>query len=65
MLELCDLLLLHRQKGRRSLENLSHWLEIAAVGTAKEVATAVPVLKNGECYVWPEGVETPSGPPMP
>lgn len=60
VLELCDLLLLHRQKGRRSLENLSHWLELAAGTTAKQIAADVPTLKNGECYVWPEGAEAPT-----
>lgn len=60
VLELCDLLLLHRQKGRRSLENLSHWLDLAAGPIAKDVAATVPGLANGECYVWPEGAGAPT-----
>jgi hypothetical protein len=59
VLELCDCLILHRQKGRRSLENLSKWLELASPDTAKAVAAAVPLLKNGEAFVWPRGEEAP------
>jgi hypothetical protein len=50
VLELCDCLVLHRQKGRRSLENLSHWLDLAG---AKDIVSKVPLLENGEAYVWP------------
>lgn len=59
VLELCDLLVLHRQKGRRSLENLAKWIEVAAPGIENDVAATVPTLKNGEAYVWPRGEPTP------
>lgn len=60
VLDLCDLLILHRQKGRNSLINLSHWLDAASVSNKTDVSATVPGLQNGECYVWPAGTDTPT-----
>lgn len=57
VLELCDLLILHRQKGRNSLTALSKWLDVAAV--KGKIAEDVPRLENGECYIWPAGDAQP------
>lgn len=57
VLELCDLLILHRQKGRNSLTSLSKWLDVASV--KGKIAEEVPGLGNGECYIWPSGDAQP------
>lgn len=60
VLELCDRLFLHRQKGRRSLQNLEKWLE---VGTGnedrKQLIQQLPKLPQGTCYLWDAGSDTP------
>ncbi len=60
VLELCDLLVLHRQKGKNSLASLSKWMDVASVSNRVDVGATIPMLKAGECYVWPEGAESPT-----
>jgi hypothetical protein len=57
VLELCDLLILHRQKGRNSLTALGKWLDVAMV--KGKIAEEVPALENGEAFIWPAGDEPP------
>jgi uncharacterized protein len=57
VLELCDCLLLHRQKGKNSLNSLSKWLEYSQGGETKEIIKGLPTLPSGECWVWPAGAE--------
>jgi hypothetical protein len=59
VLELCDGLFLHRQKGRNSLNALSKWLSI---GSSAEggIIKAMPLLPQGQCYAWPAGEGQPS-----
>jgi hypothetical protein len=59
LLELCDNLFLHRQKGRNSLTALSKWLDIGNVSAAKEIVATLPTLPTGECWAWLAGSETP------
>ena len=60
VLELCDLLILHRQKGKNSLASLSKWMDVASVSNRSEVGASIPMLKAGECFIWPEGAEAPT-----
>lgn len=60
VLELCDLLILHRQKGKNSLASLSKWMDVASVSNRVDVGAVIPILKAGECFVWPEGAESPT-----
>ena len=55
VLELCDNLLLHRQKGKNSLASLSKWLDVGNVASAKEIVASLSTLPTGECWVWAEG----------
>lgn len=57
VLELCDCLFLHRQKGKNSLNSLSKWLEYSQGGDTKEIIKGLPTLPSGECWVWPAGAE--------
>jgi hypothetical protein len=59
ILELCDCLFLHRQKGRHSLTALGKWLDIADATGAKEVIKSLPSLDQGECWVWMQGSHKP------
>lgn len=52
VLELCENLFLHRQKGRRSLENLSKWLDFAEVQDDEAIRASVPNLEQGQCWAW-------------
>ncbi len=60
VLELCDNLFLHRQKGRHSITALSKWMDAGAiVGGGKAVADTLSTLPSGECWAWMAGSETP------
>lgn len=59
VLELCDCLFLHRQKGRHSLTALGKWLDVADTKNAKEIINSLPSLEQGECWVWLQGSHDP------
>jgi uncharacterized protein len=59
VLELCDCLILHRQKGRNSLNALSKWLDVADVADYKSIAKSLPKLAQGECWIWAAGSDEP------
>lgn len=56
VLELCDCVILHRQKGRRSIQALEKWLSYSGSGS-KQIVSTLPTLKQGQCYVWAGGEE--------
>jgi hypothetical protein len=59
VLELCDCLFLHRQKGRNSLVALEKWLNVADTNNAKQVISSISALGPGECWVWEQGSKAP------
>ena len=59
VLELCDNLFLHRQKGRNSLTALSKWLDIGDAKGGKEIIASLPTLPQGECWIWAAGTDRP------
>lgn len=59
VLELCDCMILHRQKGRNSITALSKWLDIASTHESKTLISSLPGLDQGECWVWPSGAGAP------
>lgn len=59
VLELCDNLILHRQKGRNSLTALTKWLDIADAKGAREIVKSLPTLPQGEAWVWAAGTLAP------
>ena len=59
VLELCDNLFLHRQKGRNSLNALSKWLDVADVRAGREIVASLPTLPQGECWAWMAGTDRP------
>ncbi len=65
VLELCDCLFLHRQKGRHSLTALGKWLDVADTKNAKAIINSLPSLEQGECWVWQQGSHDPARIQMP
>jgi hypothetical protein len=59
VLELCDNLFLHRQKGRNSLTALSKWLDIGNVKDHRAIVETLATLPTGECWAWLAGTDTP------
>ncbi len=59
VLELCDCLFLHRQKGRHSLTALGKWLDVADTSNSKEIINSLPSLQQGECWLWMQGSHDP------
>jgi hypothetical protein len=60
VLELCDNLFLHRQKGRNSLNALTKWLNLADVKPgSKAIIQSLPTLPQGECWAWMAGSDRP------
>lgn len=59
VLELCDCLFLHRQKGRNSLTALGKWLDVADASNSKEIINSLPSLGQGECWIWMQGSHDP------
>jgi len=59
VLELCDNLFLHRQKGRNSLTALSKWLDVGNVRDGREIIDSLATLPTGECWAWMAGTDRP------
>jgi uncharacterized protein len=59
VLENCDCLFLHRQKGKNSLMSLQKWIDFSAGGKTKEIVAALPGLPQGECFAWLPGTDSP------
>jgi hypothetical protein len=58
VLELCENLFLHRQKGKLSLENLKKWLDVSGA-SAGGIMASLPTLAQGECWAWLGGSDLP------
>jgi hypothetical protein len=52
VLELCENMFLHRQRGKNALDNLDKWLQIAGAAEQKEIIRSLPSLAQGECWAW-------------
>lgn len=60
VLELCDNIVLLRQRGRNAIDSLEKWMDRVATGTvAKDISKSLPTLAAGECWVWTEDSEDP------
>lgn len=59
VLELCDNLLLHRQRGKNSLLSLRKWLAAGNVDPPKEITDTLADLPTGECWAWFKDVGKP------
>ncbi len=59
VLEICDCLLLFRQKGRNSLTALGKWLDFSDKELSTEIIQTLPSLPAGKCWIWPQGTDLP------
>lgn len=60
VLELCDNIVLLRQRGRNAIDSLEKWMDRVATGSvAKDISKSLPALTAGECWVWTEDAEDP------
>lgn len=59
VLELCDGMFLHRQKGRNSLTALGKWLDMGTEKGGKEIIAGLPMLAQGQCWLWAAGTDKP------
>lgn len=57
VLELCENLFLHRQKGKNAIENMDKWLDVADVAERNEIVKSLPRLPSGHCWAWMGGHE--------
>lgn len=57
VLELCDNLLLHRQKGKNSLLSLTKWLDAGNVRDHRAIIDGLSTLPTGECWAWMAGMD--------
>jgi hypothetical protein len=57
VLELCENLFLHRQKGKNAIQSLEHWLDIVGAENRKEIIASLPSLPSGQCWAWMAGQE--------
>lgn len=66
VLELCEGVFLHRQRGRLSITAIKKWLELVMDrDEAADVASSLPNLERGECWVWMPGLPKPLRRKMP
>lgn len=59
VLELCDNLVLMRQRGSHAIDALEKWLDRTSPDMAREIAKSMPHLQAGDCWVWTEDSEVP------
>lgn len=52
VLELCENVFLHRQRGKNALENLDKWLAVAEVKDQRRIIASLPDLPQGQCWAW-------------
>lgn len=54
VLELCDNMILMRQRGSNAIDSLEKWMNRVDAGIATQIAKALPGMQPGECFVWAE-----------
>src|SRR5205814_1302958 len=52
ILELCENIFLHRQRGKNALENLDKWLSVAGAEERLAILKSLPDLPQGDSWAW-------------
>lgn len=65
VLELCDCVLLHRQKGKNSLKSIRDWLAFVDADGVSDIIKTIPMLEAGECWLWTQRSDRPRRVKMP
>lgn len=59
VLELCDNLVLMRQRGSHAIDAVEKWMDKASPDVAEKIAKSLPHMTQGEAWVWTEANEQP------
>lgn len=59
VLDLCDNLVLLRQRGNAAIDAVQKWMDKVNPEIADEITASLPKISCGECWVWAENSETP------
>lgn len=59
VLELCDNIILLRQRGSHAIDSLEKWMDRLAPDLANKIASSMPHMTQGDCWVFTERDETP------
>lgn len=59
VLDLCDNLVLMRQRGSAAIEAVQKWMDKVSPDIADKIAASLPQISAGECWVWAENSDTP------
>src|SRR4051794_34744652 len=59
VLELCDNLLLHRQRGKNSLTSMRKWFDAGDIRPPKEITNSIATLPTGELWAWFKDIGQP------
>jgi hypothetical protein len=59
VLELCDNLVLMKQRGSNAIDSIEKWVDRLSPDGAQKIAKALPHLQAGECFVFAGDAETP------
>lgn len=51
ILEISEMMILHRQVGKNSLNSIKKWLELQSIENADEIRRSMPALKSGQCWI--------------
>jgi len=57
ILELCENVFLHRQRGSHAIQALDKWLQVADATERKKIVKSLPDLPRGQCWAWLGGDE--------
>lgn len=59
VLDLCDNLVLMRQRGNSAIDAVQKWMDKVSPDIADELTRSLPNMKKGEAWVWAEDSDTP------
>jgi hypothetical protein len=59
VLDLCDNLILMRQRGSAAIDAVQKWMDKVNPEIANEITASLPKISGGEGWVWAENSETP------
>jgi hypothetical protein len=59
VLDLCDNLVLMRQRGNAAIDAVQKWMDKVSPDIADKITTSLPNMSGGQCWVWAENSDTP------
>lgn len=59
VLDLCDNLVLMRQRGNAAIDAVQKWMDKVNPDDADRITASLPNLTNGKCWVWAENSDKP------